>query len=60
MCGKSFVEAKDMPMYWLHKCAEPFVVVLTLLCRGCPLWVLMERRWRGENTYGRHHMSGGD
>lgn len=35
-CGHTFAQSKGTAMYRLHKPAELFTVVVTLLCHGCP------------------------
>jgi len=35
-CDQTFVATKGTPLYRLHKALDLFVVVLTLLCHGCP------------------------
>jgi hypothetical protein len=36
LCEQTFVATKGTPLYRLHKALDLFVVVLTLLCHGCP------------------------
>ena len=36
ICDQTFVATKGTPLYRLHKALDLFVVVLTLLCHGCP------------------------
>jgi transposase-like protein len=36
ICNQTFVPTKGSPLYRLHKALDLFVVVLTLLCHGCP------------------------
>jgi len=35
-CKQTFTATKGTPLYRLHKALDLFVVVLTLLCHGCP------------------------
>ena len=36
-CGRTFAATRDTPLYRLKKPAELVMIVLTLLCHGCPL-----------------------
>jgi transposase-like protein len=72
-CDRTFAETRDTPLYRLKKPTELVIIVLTLLCHGCPLQAIVaafgldERTvaaWRdragrhGQRFHGHHVLSG--
>jgi transposase-like protein len=72
-CGRTFAATHDTPLYRLKKPTELVIIVLTLLCHGCPLQAIVaafgldERTiaaWRqragrhGQDFHERHVLSG--
>jgi transposase-like protein len=49
-CGKTFAASKGTPFYRLHKDRSLFVLVLTLLCHGCPLQAIVAAFGLDERT----------
>ncbi|TAK31581.1 MAG: IS1 family transposase [Chloroflexota bacterium] len=60
-CDQTFTVTKDTPFYRLHKTAELMVLVLTLLCHGCPVQAIVaafgldERTVAAWQTRSGHH-----
>jgi len=40
-CNRSFAETSGTPLYGLKKQASLFIIVITLLCHGCPLQAIV-------------------
>jgi transposase-like protein len=72
-CGRTFAETRDTPLYRLKKPTDQVILVLTLLCHGCPLQAIVaafgldERTvaaWRdragrhGQRFHGHHVLRG--
>src|SRR5512147_1903385 len=49
-CGRTFAETRDTPLYRLKKPTELVTIVLTLLCRGCPLQAIVAAFGLDERT----------
>jgi transposase-like protein len=72
-CGRTFAATQDTPFYRLKKPTELVIIVLTLLCHGCPLQAIVaafgldERTvaaWRDRagqhgQRFHQHHVLGG-
>ena len=59
VCGKTFVVTKDTPFYRLHKAADLMVIVLTLLCHGCPIRAIVAAFGLDERTVADWQARGG-
>jgi transposase-like protein len=49
-CGRTFAATHDTPLYRLKKPTELVVIVLTLLCHGCPLQAIVAAFGLDERT----------
>jgi transposase-like protein len=49
-CGRTFAATHDTPLYRLKKPTELVIVVLTLLCHGCPLQAIVAAFGLDERT----------
>jgi transposase-like protein len=49
-CGKTFAASKGTPFYRLHKDPALMVIVVTLLCHGCPLQAIVAAYGLDERT----------
>lgn len=49
-CGKTFAATAGTAFYRLHRPAETMVLVVTLLCHGCPLQAIVAAFGRDERT----------
>ncbi len=59
VCGKTFAATKDTPFYRLHKAADLMVIVLILLCHGCPLQAIVAAFGLDERTVADWQARGG-
>lgn len=50
VCRKTFAATKGTPFYRLHKARELMLIVLTLLCHGCPLQAIVAAFGLDERT----------
>jgi transposase-like protein len=72
-CGRTFAATHDTPMYRLKKPTDLVIIVLTLLCHGCPLQAIVaafgldertiaawrDRAGRHARHFHEHHVLGG-
>lgn len=58
-CGKTFAATKGTPFYRLHKAADLMVIVLTLLCHGCPVQAIVAAFGLDERTVAAWQARGG-
>jgi transposase-like protein len=72
-CGRTFAATHDTPFYRLKKPTELVIIVLTLLCHGCPLQAIVaafgldertiaawrDRAGRHGRRFHEHHVLGG-
>lgn len=58
-CGETFAVTKGTPFYRLHKAADLMVVVLTLLCHGCPVQAIVAAFGLDERTVADWQARGG-
>ncbi len=58
-CGKTFAATKGTPFYRLHKAADLMVIVLTLLCHGCPVQAIVAAFRLDERTVADWQARGG-
>lgn len=58
-CGKTFAATRDTPFYRLHKAADLMVIVLTLLCHGCPIQAIVAAFGLDERTVADWQARGG-
>lgn len=58
-CRKTFVSTQGTPFYRLHKDQNIFVLVVTLLCHGCPLQAIVAAFGLDERTVSRWQKDSG-
>lgn len=58
-CGKTFAATSSTPFYRLHKTADLMVIVLTLLCHGCPVQAIVAAFGLDERTVAEWQAKGG-
>lgn len=58
-CDQTFTVTKGTPFYRLHKTAELMVLVLTLLCHGCPVQAIVAAFGLDERTVATWQARGG-
>jgi transposase-like protein len=58
-CQRTFSETRGTPFYRLHKPAELFTIVLTLLCHGCPIQAVVAAFGLDERTVAAWQMKAG-
>ena len=58
-CGQTFAATKGTPFYRLHKAADLMVIVLTLLCHGCPPQAIVAAFGLDERTVADWQAKGG-
>lgn len=58
-CGQSFVATKGTPFYRLHKATDLFIIVVTLLCHGCPIQAVVAAFGLDERTVANWHTGAG-
>ena len=51
-CGRTFAASKGTPLYRLHKPAELYALVVTLVCHGCPPQAVVAAFGLDERTVG--------
>lgn len=59
VCGQTFASTKGTPFYRLHKAADLMVIVLTLLCHGCPVQAIVAAFGLDERTVADWQARGG-
>lgn len=59
VCGKTFAATKGTAFYRLHKAADLMVIVLTLLCHGCPVQAIVAAFGLDERTVADWQAKGG-
>ncbi len=59
VCAQTFASTKGTPFYRLHKATDLMVIVLTLLCHGCPIQAIVATFGLDERTVADWQARGG-